>query len=557
MSTPDVSLTIRDPGLGITPANAGKVQVKAGVCSKAAPNVLQGFGSVNAAKEALGAGPLLDCVVAALDVGGGPVLAMPILVTAQGTVTGAFTLTGSGTATVTGSKAPREAIAVKIVLGGTLTTMTFQVKVGSGAYGSTITSGAGPYTYQVPGDYFTNLIFSAGTYVTNDIYTVGTDGVVVRTGSGTATLLDTSTFSPVDAYSIRVVVTTAGAPGTGAFKLSMDGGKHYSASIGIPASGKYVVPDTGVVLTFAGTFVLADVYTGTSTPAGYTTTEVNTALTALLADSTDWGWVHLVGQPASAAAAASMAIAVDAHMTAAQTAFRYVFAVIECPYAEGDAAIKAAFVSFVSPRICVVVGDTDIYSRLTSRTDKRSFAWAMTARLGAIRLSENPAKVKTGRLANVEGIYRDERATPGLDDARFTTSRTFIGKPGYFVNNFKMMASPGWDFSRGMNRRVMDRICQLARVAYLEYVNSEVNIDRTTGYIDSGDAQAIDANVKQYIRAGIAGDVSSVDAVLSRTDNLLSTSTVNAEVNAIPKGYFENINVSIGFVNPVLQAAAA
>lgn len=556
MSSPDVSLTIRDPGLGITPANAGKVQVKAGVCSKAAPNVLQGFGSVSAARDALGAGPLLDCVVQALDVAGGPVLAMPILVTAQGTVS-ALAITGSGTATITGSKAPREAIKVKIILGGALTTMTFQVAVGSGAYGSTVTSGTGPFTYQVPGDYFTNLIFSAGTYVANDVYTVNTNGAVTRVGTGPSTALDTSTFSPVDAYGIRVVITTAGAPGTGAFKISMDGGKHYSATIGIPASGVYVVPDTGVVLTFAGTFVATDVYTGTTTPAGYTTTEVNTAMTALLADPTDWGFVHVVGQPANAAAAASLAAAVDASMTAAETAFRYVFAVIECPQAEGDSAIKTAFVNFASPRICVVVGDTDLYSRLTSRSDKRSFAWAFTARLGAIRLSESPAKVKLGRLANVEGLYRDERATPGLDDARFTTARTFIGKSGYFVNNFKMMAQAGSDFSRGMNRRVMDRLCQLARVAYLDYVNADVNIDKTTGRIDPGDAQVIDGVVKAFIRAGIAGDVSSVDAVLSRTDNLLSTSTVNAEVNAIPKGYFENINVSIGFVNPVLQQTAA
>lgn len=556
MSTPDVSLTIRDPGLGIVPANAGRVQVKAGACSAAAPNVLQGFGSVNAAKAALGSGPLLDSVVQALDVGGGPVLAMPVLVNSQGTVTSGFTLTGSGTGTVTGSKGPQTAIKVKIVTGGTLTTMQFQVAIGTGQYGSTVTSGAGPYTYQVPGDYFTNLVFSAGTYVLNDVYTVNADGSVSRTGTGTATLLDTSTFSPVDAYQIYVQITGAGAAGAGTFKYSLDAGKTYSGNITIPLSGKYVLSGSGIVLTFAGTFTLGDIYTGTATAPGYDTTNLNTALTALLADPSDWGWVHVVGQASSAANAYSVAVVVDAAMTAAETQFRYVFGIVECPYAEGDSAIKSAFASFQSSRVGVVVGDCDLFSRLTGRTDKRSFAWAFTARLGAIRISKSPAAVNLGRLANVTGIYRDEAKTPGLDDARFITSRTFVRRSGYYVNQFKLMAAPGSDYTYGENRRVMDRACGLARDAYLEYLNDDVRIDKTTGYIDAGDAQVIDNTVTAKCEAGLSGDMSSVKAQLSRTDNLLSTSTVNAEVNIVPKGYLRAISVTIGFTNPVLQQSS-
>src|SRR4051812_49390497 len=123
MSSPNVSLTIRDPGLGIVPANAGRVQVKMGACSKAVPGVLQGFGSVNAAKSALRGGPALDAIVQALDVAGGPVLFMPVSVTAPGAFTGALTLTGSGTGTVTGSTGPQDVIKVKIILGGSPGTM--------------------------------------------------------------------------------------------------------------------------------------------------------------------------------------------------------------------------------------------------------------------------------------------------------------------------------------------------------------------------------------------------------------------------------------------------
>src|SRR3954447_13453643 len=98
MPIPDVTETIRDPGLGTITPSAGNVQVKAGVCSKAVPNLLQGFGSINAAKAALGSGRLLDAVIQALDVGKGKVLALPLLPSAQGAVPGNLTLgPGSGT----------------------------------------------------------------------------------------------------------------------------------------------------------------------------------------------------------------------------------------------------------------------------------------------------------------------------------------------------------------------------------------------------------------------------------------------------------------------------
>ncbi len=559
MALPEATLTIRDPGLGIVPANAGRVQVKAGACSKATPNVLQSLGSVAAAKSALGSGPLLDAVVQVLDVAGGPVIALPILPSSQGTLTGAFALTGSGAGTITGSKGPETAMTVKIILGGALGTMTFQVKIGSGGYGATITSVAsGPWSYQVPGAYFDTLVFAAGTYVAADTYVVNLDGTVTRTGTGTATLLDGSTHSPVDALEVWVKIVTAGALGTAAFQYSLDGGKTYSAVIATPAAGKYVIAGTGIVLTLVGPFVVGDLYKGSATAPGYGTGDLNTAMTALLLDPTQWGWVHVVGQASTAAGAASVAVALDAHMTAAESAFRYVFGIVECPQAEGDAAIKSAFLAFASSRIGIAVGDTDLFSRLTGRSDRRNVAWSFTARLGKIKLSKDPGEVKQGAIKNVSGLYRDEWATQGLDEARFITARSHIGLPSYYFTNFRMMATPGSDFTYGMNRRVMDRACVITRQAYLYYLNSDVRIDKTTGYIDERDAQAIDAVVTAKLDAALIDEqeASAVTSALSRTDNLLSTSTANAEVNVIPKGYLKTIAVTIGFQNPVLQAAA-
>lgn len=562
MSLPNVEMTIRDPGLGIVAASTGKIQVKAGPTQRGTVNTVLSAGSVNAARTAIGSGPVLEATAQVLTVAGGPVYMLPLLVTSLGSVTGAFALAGSGTGTVTGSKGPEQIVKVKIILGGTLTTATFQVAVGSGAYGSTITTGAGPYTYQVPGQQFTNVIFTAGTYVANDVFTINLDGTVTRVGSGTATLLDTSTHSPVDAYDIRVQILTAGGLGAGAFRYSLDGANNYSGSIGIPASGKYVIPDTGVVLTFAGTFTVDDLYTGVTTPPGFANGDLTTALVALRASPLAWGFVHVVGTPSSAANAVTLAGVVGVQTTAAEAEFRYVFALVECPQGESDATIAAAAASYVDARIGIVVGDVDLISPLSGRRQRRNLAWAYAARLSAIKLSSHPGQASAenngGPLKNVMALYRDERATPALDVARFVTAGNVVGE-GYFITRGKMMASTSSDYQQVMARRVMDRAETVARSGFFQYVNKDLRIDRATGFIDERDAQGIEANVNAKLEAALISEdeASSVATVVSRDDNLLSTSILNAEIEITPKGYSETIRVGIGFRNPALQTAAA
>ena len=56
-----------------------------------------------------------------------------------------------------------------------------------------------------------------------------------------------------------------------------------SAPVQIPGSGKYAIPGTGLVLTFASTFVALDTYAFLAVTAGFTTSDVNAAIVALRA----------------------------------------------------------------------------------------------------------------------------------------------------------------------------------------------------------------------------------------------------------------------------------
>lgn len=559
----DVTLNLLDPGLGAVPASAGKTQIKFGVCNKGTPNTLYSAGGINPARSALRSGPLLDASCQVLGVAGGSVLMMPVLPSTYGTVTGAFSLSGSGTGTVTGSKGPEQIVKIKIgATAGALGTMQFQVAIGSGAYGSLVTSvNAPPWSYQIPGQYFTTAIFAAGTYVAGDVYTLNLDGTVTRTGSGTATLLDGSTNSPVDAYEIQVLTTKSGALGAGTFKYSLDGGNTFSGDIGIPSGGKYVIPNTGVVLTFASTFTVDDLYTGTSTAASFGGSDLTAAITAALALPNAWGFGHVVGTPANAAAAASLASTISAQMALAWANYRFVFIVMETPTSESDSTVAAAFASFVDKTVSVQAGDVRLTSALTGQKDRRNGAWDYTARLSNTKLSSHPGQIESsnggGALVNVKSLYRDEYATPALDAARFVTHRTYVGLPGYYITDGQTMAAPGSDYSSVMNLRVICRTIDVVRFKAMLFLNKPIKVNPSTGFIQEVEARKIESNIRQGLLDTLLAEdeVSGVEVVCSRTDNILATSTLNIEISVIPKGYSRRIVTTIGLKNPVLAAA--
>lgn len=561
---PDVRITIQDGALGQVPASGANLQVKLGICSAGIVGLLYAFGDILSAQATLGQGPLLEAVALALGTpgSGSPVYAMPLTPSTAGTASAVTKVSPTGAAgTVAVTVGPRATLRLKIILGGINGVMTFQYAVGTGSYSATQTTVAGAFPFLVPGT-LTTATFAAGqTWVANDVYTLNTDGTVVLTGSGPAASNVTQVSSPLDVYSALITITTAGALGVAQFTYSVDGGVNNSGQILVPSGGVYVIPNTGLILTFASTFGLADTFTFTTTTATFSTGNVTTGLTSLLARAETWGWVHIVGTPSSAANAASLAAVVDAQMTVAQVAYRFAFGTTECPTAEGASVCNAAFASFASARTMVCAGTALTGSPLTGYQLHRSSAWAVTARLGSVAVSEEPSFVGRGKLAYVigltAGIDWDENATPGLDAGRFCTLRSIPGLIGVYCTRGMMMAQPGSDFDRVSRRRVMDVACATTRAALLPYLNGTVRVETDTGYIDERDARAIEAVATQKLVDAIVapGNASGCSVVLSRTANILSTRNEPVTVRVIPLAILETIDVNIGFQNPAITAS--
>jgi hypothetical protein len=561
MALPDVTLSIRDNSLGILPPSSAKAHLKIGAAPLGLVNTVFSIGDLSTLTATFGkGGDLVEAIALALQQGG-PVYAVNVNPSTYGTP-GAVTKTAAGTgstSSLTVLAKPFAQLIVKVSTGGTLGVAAVVTSVDNGlTFGAPQLTAATLMLNMAP---FVTAAFSAGTYTIGDYWTVATDGTVTFTGSGVngCTL---SASSSVDGYSIIVLCTAGGALGAAQFTYSMDGGNTYSGALLVPASGKYVVPDTGILLTFTNALVLGDAWSCTVTPASYTTTDLTNAMNAALADSRTWGFVHVVGPASTVAGAATVATTLDGLLTTALASYRFARGIIEVP-TDTDANILTAFASTTSLRVAAVPGFAYLTSPLSGRQflNPAGFAVAARAGAGAAQISDDLGKVANGALPSTSltatntalAKQRDESATPGLDAGRFTTLRSIIGRIGTFITKGRTLATPGSDYSLWQNGRVIDTACSITRDALLAYLNASLRVN-SDGTINEKDAQGIEASVTSKLNAGLvaAGDASAASVVVNRTANILSTQTLPVSVRVTPLGYASNISVDIGFQNPAL-----
>lgn len=598
MALPGVDVTIQDGGLGVLPSDADGVFATFGVCSKGTANQVYSFSDPSAARASLGFGPLSEAVALKIAQGGGTQIAVPVT-PAFDSVVGSVTsvVSGTGTLVVKLTNGPIETITIECLTTAALGTAVFRFTVGSNdPY--IATSAAGWATgYQVVGT-LTKLTFTAGNgFDDGDIWTTSTTGVVTFTtnaGASTGTIAATGAQSQIiDSVKVRIEIMKAGAASVGRFRYAVDNYTdsdgnslaQYSGEIVIPANPYYyAIPNTGLVVTFdAGTYAVGDVFTFDAVPSSMANADLTTAMTALQTSGAAFSMVHVcstysaTNDAGALTAADTLAGVVDTNMVTLATAFKYARALVETPSsgtmyidsdtgpapatsASSDAALVVQFQDFASTRGIVAVGGGDalLYSVLTGRLHRRNGAWIEGARLAGVNRAVDPGKVLDGPLGGVvRRIYADQNSSDTLDGGRFMTLRTYQGLPGYYVTRGVSMASEVSDFSNLCNGRVMDRACEVARTALLRYVNSEVRVDPVTGYIDEGEALRIEAAVNGQLNAALVatGQASATSVTLSRTTNILSTSTEPVTIRVTPLGYLRSLEMTIGFINPALAAA--
>lgn len=404
--------------------------------------------------------------------------------------------------------------------------------------------------------------------------TAGVAGAVTKTAVGTSTGTVTVAGAAYDDYQVRVRVKGTGTVGTGRFDYSLDQlgtSPTYSEELTIPAGGTYAITGTNLTLTFvpgAGAvfFESGDYHVFACTAPQYTTADLATAITALLAALGTYviEQVYLTGRSASAAAGATMAAAVATHMSSLAGRKRWARAMMDVGN-DTSANVISSFASFADSRVALAFGQADVPTlnpRAGYGSPRQSAAFVLSERASSADLSENLGRQASGAL-RVSAITNDEGVSQAfIESHKINTLCTHdSGAGGFYATNGYLKSASGSDFLYWDWGAVVDRACRVVYDVQQTWLLKKVRVLKDgTGRIDPRDAVRLEAAVRGALKSalldpvtieGFPGHVSGLEYVVDLTNNVLTTRQVLSVLRLVPLPPIESLATEIGFTGSI------
>jgi hypothetical protein len=408
----------------------------------------------------------------------------------------------------------------------------------------------------------------------------GLPGTLVTSGVTGTSVVTIGSEAPNDDYEAYFKVVAGGTLGVAGitFVWSLDGGRTLSPVTALGTALTFTFPGSGGLnLDFAaGTLVAGDFVTSRTTAPNWNAADLSAALQPLHDTTLNWREVHVVG-PIDANAFDAIEVKMAA-LSAAGKPKHWAGNTRVPTVGETEAAYRTAMETIFSSKATVYGNLCSGACKLTAsgnvpgRKYKRPVSWTVAARGASVSDEIDIADVNLGALpgvsirdANGNLDEHDESANPGLDDARFTVLRTHDGYPGVYVNRPRLFSAPGSDFYIVPFRLVANLTREALRTYFVKRLNRPVLVNTQTGFILEEEALDIEDGADGAVRAVLmakpkasgGGYAQGKFVQISRTDNLLSTRTIQGNARVVPLAYIETINLDVGFVNPALVVQAA
>ncbi len=180
-------------------------------------------------------------------------------------------------------------------------------------------------------------------------------------------------------------------------------------------------------------------------------------------------------------------------------------------------------------------------------------------RAAKIAVNYSIARVKDGAIAATgflaDGKTPEEHAgqLDALHDAGYIFYRTFVGKNGYYLNDDCMAAPLADDYSNLNLGRVIDKAIVIAYGAYVDEIQDSIEVDGE-GRLPQHLCSYFEGNMENAVAAAMQEEISSFECFIDPKQNILSSGVMNVSCKIVPKGILKEINVTLGFDNPVLKA---
>lgn len=169
------------------------------------------------------------------------------------------------------------------------------------------------------------------------------------------------------------------------------------------------------------------------------------------------------------------------------------------------------------------------------------------------------ARVKDGGLS-ITGAYlgaaKVESANFVSVEAKgYITIGVYANKSGYYFLDDTLATAQTDDYKTISMRRTMNKMVRLVFATYINELNDDIELD-AEGKMAPGTAKYYQGLIENAVNASMtgAGELSSFSAYVDMNQNVLSTGKIQIRCAAVPKGYSQEIVVTLGFSNPALSA---
>jgi hypothetical protein len=374
----------------------------------------------------------------------------------------------------------------------------------------------------------------------------------VGTGASAITIDGYATNS----YKIIITITDGYT-----YNFSLDNGITTSKTRRITTGGTYVLPGSGLTITFGTStgYVAGDTYTYTAVGPKLAVSDLSAAFTVIKNYATEFYAVVVYDGKKTAAASTLLSNSLESELASLEAINYYCAGIIGFGESDALATTRTALESIDANRISVVPATGTQFSALSREGYSglnESLIFAYAARVAKCLLSEDPGQVDRGALDGILYVDNDESINATFDAWQGVTVRKFRGKSGWYVTNSFMKGDAGEDIQYIQHRRVMDTACALVFSTCTNWIKRPTRTNRD-GTIFETDAQTYEMMVNSAIEnelvkvknsAGTAGHISGYKYTIDRTVNLLQTKKITAVLSIQPLGYPDFIDTTISFV---------
>jgi len=399
----------------------------------------------------------------------------------------------------------------------------------------------------------------------------------VAGGTGTGTI--TVAGAPTNEYYCAVEITATGTLGTGRFRYRLDyngsviaqsvAGSGWSPEILIPAGATYLMPGSGITLTFvpgAGAvfFEDGDLHTFEATGDHYTAANVTSFFAALDAQIGNlyFDQVFFTGVSQLGSDAATLGAAIETAMsTTLEGKHYFARALMDGGSLDTAANCKSDLSAFTSKRIGVCYGLAHVatYAPMVGYgTPKLPIVNVLAERAAVKDLSENLGRKLTGGLRGVTWISHNEiQQLAFIESDKINTLCQYVGESGFYATNGYLKSPIGSDYQYYDWGQVADRAARIIYLAQNPFLLGKLSAKTDgTGNLTQESIKRVQSAVRNQLKSGLLdpynvegfqGHVSGLAYTVDGTNDYLGTRIVKSTCNMVPLSPAEQFSTTIGF----------